>query len=185
MSLMADKDILKIGEGMILPFVPYQVKKERNKPVISYGLSSAGYDIRLANEFCVFNKTVIDPKLIKKHFNVYYTKTILDRYIIPPASCILGLSVEEFNMPEDAMGICVGKSTYARCGIFPNITPLEPGWRGRLVIEIANLSGHPAVVYANEGIAQIIFFRLSSSCQKPYGSKGGKYQDQKGFQIVV
>lgn len=185
MGLMTDREIQEIGEKMINPFVPHSVKEQNGNSVISFGLSSAGYDIRLANEFCIFNKVIIDPKLISRCFDEYYQRVFSDFYVIPPASCVLGLSVEEFNMPENVMGLCVGKSTYARCGIFPNITPLEPGWKGHLVIEVANLSGYPVKVYANEGIAQIIFFKLSEPCSKSYKDKGGKYQNQEDFQIIV
>ncbi len=160
--------------GMIEPFYTIQIEDG----VISYGLGSFGYDIRLGNQFQVFhnaNQTVIDPKNFDE--NVMVEQVVNDYVQIPPNSFILGHSYERFDMPKDVLGLCVGKSTYARCGIIVNITPLEPGWEGYLTIEISNTTPEPARVYAEEGIAQVLFFKGEQPL-KTYKDKEGKYQDQ-------
>ncbi len=164
-------------KGMIAPFDKEQVRKG----VISYGVSSYGYDMRIADEFKIFssvNNTIIDPK----DFNA---STLIDfkggTCIVPPNSFVLGRSVEYFKIPRDVLVICLGKSTYARCGIVVNVTPLEPEWEGYVTIEISNTSPLPAKIYANEGIAQLIFIQASDVCERSYADKAGKYQSQNGI----
>jgi dCTP deaminase len=164
---------LAITHKMIEPFE----EKLITKGVISYGLSSYGYDIRLADEFKIFTNVfnaLVDPKDFDEKSFIDYRG---DYVIIPPNSFVLGRSVEYIRMPSDVLGICIGKSTYARCGIIVNITPLEPGWQGYLVIEISNSTPLPVKVYANEGIAQIIFIQ-GEPCEVTYASRKGKYQNQ-------
>jgi dCTP deaminase len=160
---------------MIMPFSSGQVKKG----IISFGLSSYGYDIRVADEFKVFtnvNSTVIDPK----HFD---PKSLVDFKgkvcIIPPNSFVLARTVEYFKIPRNILTICLGKSTYARCGIIVNVTPFEPEWEGFATLEISNTTPLPAKIYANEGIAQIIFLEADEMCHRSYKDKKGKYQAQK------
>ncbi len=161
---------------MIEPFEPRLVREGR----ISYGLSSYGYDIRVADEFKIFTNvwgSLVDPK----HFD---PRSLVDfkgeECIIPPNSFCLARSVEYFRIPRGVMGICLGKSTYARCGIVVNITPLEPEWEGHLTIEISNTTPLPAKIYANEGIAQLIFLEADEMCEVSYRDRKGKYQGQKG-----
>jgi len=167
-------------KGMIKPFNKDQVRKG----VISYGVSSYGYDMRIANEFKIFtniNKTIIDPK-------GFDTKSFIDFKgdvcLVPPNSFVLGRSVEYFRIPREVLVICLGKSTYARCGIVINVTPLEPEWEGYVTIEISNTAPLPAKVYANEGIAQVLFIEGSELCEKSYADKAGKYQAQKGITLA-
>lgn len=160
---------------MIVPFSASQVKRG----VISFGLSSYGYDIRVADEFKVFtnvNSTVIDPK----HFDPQSLVDFKGRIcIIPPNSFVLARTVEYFKIPRNILTICLGKSTYARCGIIVNVTPFEPEWEGYATLEISNTSSLPAKIYANEGIAQIIFLEADEICERSYKDKKGKYQAQK------
>jgi dCTP deaminase len=162
---------------MISPFVDSQVRLRNDKEILSYGLSSFGYDIRLSSSFKI---PVASPDLVldvKRPDQIYYDSIEAQGIIIPAKSWVLGMSVETFCMPDNVMGICLGKSTYARLGVFPNVTPLEPGWKGRLTIELANLGTNPVMVYANEGICQIIF----DSGELPhstYADRKGKYQGQ-------
>ena len=162
------------AKGMIEPFVEEQI----SKGVISYGLSSYGYDIRVANEFRIFtnvNATIVDPK----HFDPKSLVEVKgDHCIIPPNSFCLARSVEYFRIPRDVLAICLGKSTLARCGIIVNITPLEPEWEGYITIEISNTSPLPAKIYAGEGIAQVIFLKAEEPCEVSYADKRGKYQKQ-------
>lgn len=180
-GLLPDKYIKQLchcDEPMIRPFVPEQVRAERSLPVISYGSTSCGYDIRVASEFKIYsniNNQVNDPKRISE--DNFITVNRLSEVIIPPNSYALCRSLEEFDMPRDVLGLAVGKSTYARCGILVNVTPLEPGWKGYLTVEIANLTTLPARVYPEEGIAQILFFK-TLPCSVSYKDRGGKYQDQ-------
>ena len=160
---------------MIHPFVETQVRQD----VISFGLSSYGYDIRVADEFKIFtnvNSTVIDPK-------AFDTKSFVDLQtdvcIVPPNSFVLARTVEYFRIPRDVLTICLGKSTYARCGIIVNVTPFEPEWEGTATLEISNTTPLPAKVYANEGIAQVLFFQSDEMCDISYADKKGKYQSQK------
>jgi dCTP deaminase len=181
MSVKSDKWIRKMAQEhkMIEPYEDRQVRDG----VISYGVSSYGYDMRVADEFRIFtnvNSSIVDPK----HFD---SKSFVefkgDVCIVPPNSFALGRSVEYFRIPRNVLTLCVGKSTYARCGIIVNVTPLEPEWRGKVTIEISNTTPLPAKVYANEGIAQILFLRTESVCQTSYADKKGKYQDQKGLTL--
>ena len=177
MSIKADKWIrrMSLTKGMITPFVPNQVRGG----VVSYGLSSYGYDIRVANEFKVFASShkILDPKGFDEDS---FTNRITDQCVIPSNSFALARSIETFKMPPDVLGLCLGKSTYARCGVIVNVTPLEPGWEGTLTIEISNTTPLPVMIYANEGIAQILFFQSDERCEISYADKKGKYQNQKG-----
>ena len=151
--------------------------------VISYGLSSYGYDVRVGRHFKVFTNarcTVVDPKNFDRGSFVDIEG---DYCLIPPNSFALAETVEYLEIPRDMLGVCLGKSTYARCGIIVNITPLEPEWRGKITIEISNTTPLPAKIYANEGIAQILFLRADAVCHVSYGDKRGKYQDQKGLTL--
>jgi dCTP deaminase len=151
--------------------------------VISYGVSSYGYDVRVGRHFKVFTNVhgaVVDPK----NFNPSAFVDIEGDYcLIPPNSFALAETVEYLEVPRDVIGICLGKSTYARCGIIVNVTPLEPEWRGRITLEISNTTPLPAKIYANEGIAQILFLRTEAVCETSYADKKGKYQDQKGLTL--
>jgi dCTP deaminase len=164
-------------EGMIRPFVEKQVRKG----VISYGVSSYGYDIRVAREFKIFtniNSTVVDPKNFDERS---FVTVNADHCIIPPNSFALAKTVEYFKIPRDILTVCVGKSTYARCGIIINVTPFEPEWEGYVTLEISNTTPLPAKIYANEGIAQVLFFQGDQPCRTSYKDKKGKYQKQKGL----
>ena len=182
MGVKSDRWIRKMAEKykMIEPFVAKQARKN----VISYGLSSYGYDMRIADEFKVFTNVfsaTVDPKHFESQsFVDLKTENVC---IIPPNSFALGRSVEYFRIPRDVITICLGKSTYARCGIIVNVTPFEPEWEGHVTIEISNTTPLPAKIYANEGIAQVIFFEADEVCEISYADKKGKYQAQKG--IVV
>lgn len=165
--------------GMIQPFSENQVRQG----VISYGVSSYGYDMRVGDEFKIFtniNSTFVDPKNFDRRNFVDYKGDIC---IIPPNSFVLGNSVEYFRIPRDVLVICLGKSTYARCGLIVNVTPLEPEWEGHVTIEISNTTPLPAKIYANEGIAQLIFMQASEICEVSYKDKAGKYQAQQGITL--
>jgi dCTP deaminase len=165
--------------GMIDPFEDRLVRQD----VISYGLSSMGYDIRVADEFKIFtniNTTVVDPKQFDSRSFVDFQGECC---IIPPNSFALGRSLEYFRMPRTVLGLCIGKSTYARCGIVVNMTPLEAAWEGHLTIEISNTTPLPAKIYSNEGIAQVIFLESEQACEVSYADRGGKYQFQRGITI--
>lgn len=184
--ILNDKQIMELAtkHGMIEPFTAEQVREVDGHRVISYGLSSYGYDVRIAGEFWVFSNvyggaTVVDPKNFAQEAMVQRIVADHEAVIIPPNSYVLGRSVEYFRIPPDVMTICVGKSTYARAGIIVNVTPLEPGWEGHVTIEISNATTLPAKVYAGEGIMQVIFFR-GEPCAKSYADKQGKYQGQRG-----
>jgi dCTP deaminase len=170
---------MSLEHGMIEPFEDRQVRKG----VISYGLSSYGYDIRVADEFKVFtniNSTVVDPK----NFDARSIVDIkADICIIPPNSFALAKTVEYFRIPRNVLTICVGKSTYARCGLIVNVTPFEPEWEGFVTLEISNTTPLPAKVYANEGISQVLFFESDESCEVSYADKAGKYQKQQGLTL--
>ncbi len=164
---------------MIKPFEEKQVRKN----AISFGLSSYGYDIRIADEFKIFtniNTTIVDPKAFDKGSFVDFKGEVC---IIPPNSFALGRSVEYFRIPRNVMTICVGKSTYARCGIITNVTPFEPEWEGYVTLEISNTTPLPAKIYANEGIAQVLFFESDEDCEVSYADKKGKYQAQQGVTL--
>ncbi len=181
MSIKPDKWIARMVKeyNMIEPFVNGQVKDG----AVSYGVSSYGYDIRIAEEFKIFtniNSTVVDPK----NFDPASFQDFKgDVCIIPPNSFALGRSVEYFRIPRNVMTLCVGKSTYARCGIITNVTPFEPEWEGFVTLEISNTTPLPAKIYANEGIAQVLFFESDEDCLTSYGDKKGKYQAQTGITL--
>jgi len=179
--VMSDKWIRKMAKdyGMIEPFEENLVRKG----VISYGLSSYGYDLRIADEFKIFTNvasTIVDPKNFDERS---FVSVKGDYCIIPPNSFALGRSIEYFRMPRDVIGICLGKSTYARCGIIVNVTPLEPCWEGYLTVEISNTTPLPAKIYAGEGIAQIIFIKGNEECEISYKDRKGKYMYQPGIVI--
>ena len=164
---------------MIEPFEPRQV----SEGVISYGVSSYGYDIRIADEFKIFtnvNSTVVDPKHFDERSLIDFKGDVC---IIPPNSFALGRSVEYFRIPRDILCTCVGKSSYARCGIITNVTPFEPEWQGFATLEISNTTPLPAKIYANEGIAQLLFFAADTPCDVSYAEKKGKYQAQQGITL--
>lgn len=169
----------KAAKGMIEPFSENQVREG----VISFGVSSYGYDMRISGEFKIFtniNNTIVDPKNFDPRSFVEYKGEVC---IIPPNSFALGHSIEYFKIPRDVLVICLGKSTYARCGIVVNVTPLEPEWEGHVTIEISNTTPLPARIYANEGIAQLLFIQGSEVCETSYADKSGKYQAQKGITL--
>ena len=183
MSICSDKWIKqKVEESqMIEPFVPEQIRKNNGQSIISYGLSSFGYDVRVSNHFRIFTNVygaVVDPKAFDSKGLVEIESDVC---LIPPNSFALALSVEKFKIPSNVLTICVGKSTYARCGIIVNVTPFEPGWEGRAVLEISNTTPLPAKVYANEGLAQVLFFESQTPCETSYADRKGKYQNQKGI----
>jgi dCTP deaminase len=180
-SIKSDKWIKRMAleHGMIEPFEDRQVRQG----VISYGLSSYGYDIRVANEFKVFtniNNTVVDPKNFDDRS---FVDMKTDVCIIPPNSFALAKTVEYFRIPRDVLTVCVGKSTYARCGLIVNVTPFEPEWEGYVTLEISNTTPLPAKVYANEGISQVLFFQSDEQCEVSYADKKGKYQKQQGLTL--
>lgn len=181
MGLKADKWIKKmaIEEDMIVPFCEQNI----GLGVVSYGLSSYGYDIRVGDEFKIFtnvNSTVIDPKNFNPANVVDFKGDIC---IVPANSFALARTVEYFTMPKDVLAICLGKSTYARCGIIVNVTPFEPAFKGHITIEISNTTPLPAKIYANEGIAQVLFLQGDEQCTVNYADKKGKYQDQVGITL--
>ena len=180
-SIKADRWIKKMAleHGMIAPFEDRQVREG----VISYGLSSYGYDIRVADEFKIFtniNSTIVDPKAFDERSFVDFKGDVC---IIPPNSFALARTVEYFRIPRDVLTVCVGKSTYARCGLIVNVTPFEPEWEGFVTLEISNTTPLPARVYANEGIAQVLFFQSDEVCEVSYADKKGKYQKQQGLTL--
>ena len=186
MSVKADKWISYMAkhQGMIEPFQEEQVRYNKdNERVVSYGVSSYGYDLRVAREFKIFTNThnsIIDPKNFdQKSFITLET----DVCIVPPNSFALARSVEYFRIPRDVLTICVGKSTYARCGIIVNVTPFEPEWEGHVTLEISNTTPLPAKIYANEGLAQVIFFQANEECLTSYADRGGKYMKQTGVTV--
>jgi len=164
---------------MIEPFVDEQVRAG----VISYGVSSYGYDVRVGDEFKVFTNvynTVVDPKNFDPQS---FVDIKADVCIIPPNSFALASTIEYFRIPRDILTVCLGKSTYARCGIIVNVTPFEPEWEGHVTIEISNTTPLPAKIYANEGIAQVLFFQADEVCARSYKDKKGKYQAQRGVTL--
>jgi dCTP deaminase len=165
--------------GMIEPFVDGQV----SDGIVSYGLSSYGYDIRVADEFKVFtniNNTVIDPKAFDPRS---FVDLQADVCIVPPNSFALARTIEYFRIPRDVLTVCLGKSTYARCGIIVNVTPFEPEWEGFVTLEISNTTPLPAKIYSNEGIAQVLFFQSDEVCERSYADKKGKYLKQTGVTL--
>lgn len=181
MSIKSDKWIARMCREykMIEPFEEKQVRKG----TISYGVSSYGYDIRVADEFKIFtnvNTTLVDPKNFD---NRNFVTVTADHCIIPPNSFALAKTVEYFRIPRSILAVCVGKSTYARCGLIVNVTPLEPEWEGILTLEISNTTQLPAKIYANEGIAQLLFLESDEQCETSYKDKSGKYMHQPGLTL--
>jgi dCTP deaminase len=185
MSIKSDKWIRRMAEqhGMIEPFEPGQVRLADGKKIISYGTSSYGYDIRCAPEFKVFtniHSTVVDPKNFDEKS---FVDINADVCIIPPNSFALARTVEYFRIPRNVLTICLGKSTYARCGIIVNVTPLEPEWEGHVTLEFSNTTPLPAKIYANEGVAQVLFLESDQPCEISYRDRSGKYQGQRGVTL--
>ncbi|MGD2154945.1 MAG: dCTP deaminase [Gemmatimonadales bacterium] len=181
MSIKSDRWIRRMAleHGMIEPFEEKQVRDG----VISFGLSSYGYDMRVARLFRIFtnvNSAIVDPKRFDARSFVEFEGDVC---IIPPNSFALASSVEYFRIPRTIMTICVGKSTYARCGIITNVTPFEPEWEGHVTLEISNTTPLPAKIYAGEGISQVLFFESDEPCQVSYGDRKGKYQKQTGVTL--
>lgn len=185
MSIKSDKWIKKMASqyGMIEPFEPEQIRSLNGNKIISYGTSSYGYDIRCANEFKIFtniNSTIVDPK----NFDTKnFVEINADFCIIPPNSFALARTVEYFRIPRNILTICLGKSTYARCGIIVNVTPFEPEWEGYVTLEFSNTTPLPAKIYANEGVAQVLFFESDEECSVSYKDRNGKYMKQVGVTL--
>jgi len=168
---------------MIEPFATNQVRTNGANPIISYGVSSYGYDVRCASEFKIFtniHSAIVDPKNFSANSFVDF---VGDVCIIPPNSFALARTIEYFRIPRDVLTICLGKSTYARCGIIVNVTPLEPEWEGHVTLEFSNTTNLPAKIYAGEGVAQMLFFRSDEPCAVSYKDRGGKYQGQTGVTL--
>ena len=185
MTIKSDKWIRRMAaeHRMIEPFEPQQVKSVGGRKVVSYGTSSYGYDIRCSTDFKIFtniNSTIVDPKNFDSKS---FVDVVSDVCIIPPNSFALARTVEYFRIPRNVLTICLGKSTYARCGIIVNVTPLEPEWEGHVTLEFSNTTPLPARVYANEGVAQVIFIESDEPCETSYRERGGKYQGQKGVTL--
>ena len=181
MSVLSDKWIKKMAldQKMIFPFEEKQIRNGN----ISYGLSSFGYDARVSDNFKIFtnvNSDVVDPKNFKP--SNFITKKTAE-CIVPPNSFVLASTIEYFKIPKDVLVICLGKSTYARCGIIVNVTPLEPGWEGHVTLEFSNTTPLPAKIYANEGVAQFIFIKGNEKPEVTYADRNGKYQGQKGVTL--
>jgi len=190
MSIKADSWIRKMAleDGMIAPFIDHQVRAPMhasNEKVVSYGLSSYGYDIRVASEFKVFTNvfnSIVDPKNFTENS---FIRIDTDVCIVPPNSFALARSVEYFKIPRNVLTVCLGKSTYARCGIIVNVTPFEPEWEGYVTLEISNTTPLPAKIYANEGIAQVLFFEADTMCEISYADRNGKYMKQVGITLPM
>jgi len=184
MSIKSDRWIRRMAaQGMIEPFEPGQVRNVAGERIVSYGTSSYGYDIRCAAEFKIFtniNSTIVDPKAFDPASFVDFRGDVC---IIPPNSFALARTVEFFRIPRNVLTICLGKSTYARCGIIVNVTPLEPEWEGHVTLEFSNTTTLPAKIYANEGCAQVIFIESDEVCETSYRDRGGKYQGQTGVTL--
>ena len=185
MSIKSDKWIRRMAAEarMIEPIEPGQVKEAAGQRIVSYGTSSYGYDIRCSDEFKIFtniNSTIVDPKEFDAKSFVDFKGPVC---IIPPNSFALARTVEFFRIPRNVLTICLGKSTYARCGIIVNVTPLEPEWEGHVTLEFSNTTPLPAKIYANEGVAQVIFIESDEVCETSYRDRGGKYQGQKGVTL--
>lgn len=181
MSIKSDRWITEMArtQGLIEPFEEGQVRQG----VVSYGVSSYGYDLRVGDKFKIFtnvNSSVVDPKAFDP---ASFVDVQTDVCIVPPNSFALAHTVEYFRMPRNVLAICLGKSTYARCGIIVNVTPFEPGWEGFVTIEISNTTPLPARIYANEGIAQVLFFEADEECAVSYADRKGKYQGQQGVTL--
>lgn len=185
MAVLCDTQIREL-----IGIEPFQ-ENEKRPGRVSWGVSSYGYDVRVGTKFKVFTNAtsggaaIVDPKKFSEDLfiEIDTAKTGKDHIVIPPNSFALCETVEVFSIPRDVLAICVGKSTYARCGIIVNVTPLEPEWRGKVTIEISNTTPLPAKIYANEGIAQMVFIKADRVCAVSYADKGGKYQDQEGLTL--
>ena len=186
MTIKSDKWIRRMAmeHGMIEPFEPNQVKHAPDgHKIVSYGTSSYGYDIRCSDEFKLFtniNSAIVDPKNFDSNSFVDVKSNVC---LIPPNSFALARTVEYFRIPRNVLTICLGKSTYARCGIIVNVTPFEPEWEGFVTLEFSNTTPLPAKIYANEGVAQVIFFESDEVCETSYKDRGGKYQGQHGVTL--
>jgi dCTP deaminase len=185
MSIKSDRWIRRMAleHKMIEPFEPGQVKKNGGGAIVSYGTSSYGYDVRCSSEFKIFtniNSTIVDPKQFDARSFVDFKGEVC---IIPPNSFALARTVEYFRIPRNTLVVCLGKSTYARCGIIVNVTPLEPEWEGHVTLEFSNTTPLPARIYANEGVAQMLFFESDEVCETSYKDRGGKYQGQTGVTL--
>ena len=183
MTIKSDKWIRRMVEehGMLDPFEPGQIREVDGKRVISYGTSSYGYDVRCANEFKIFTNvhtsSVVDPKNFDETSFVSIEE---ESCVIPPNSFALARTVEYFRIPSNVLTVCLGKSTYARCGIIVNVTPLEPEWEGHVTLEFSNTTPLPAKIYANEGVAQMLFYESDEQCEVTYKDRAGKYMGQTG-----
>jgi len=187
MAIKSDKWIKKMARehGMIEPFISSQVRFVNDQKVVSYGTSSYGYDVRCANEFKIFTNIhsgIVDPKRFDENS---FVNRVSDVCIIPPNSFALARTVEYFRIPRNVLTICLGKSTYARCGIIVNVTPLEPEWEGHVTLEFSNTTPLPAKIYAHEGVAQMLFLESDEECEVSYRDRGGKYQGQQGVTLPI
>lgn len=185
MTIKSDKWIIDQSEknDLIKPFESSQVREIDGEKIVSYGVSSYGYDVRCANEFKIFTNThssVVDPKNFDENS---FIDIVADECIIPPNSFALARTVEYFKIPRSVLTLCLGKSTYARCGIIVNVTPLEPGWEGYVTLEFSNTTPLPAKIYANEGVAQFIFLKGNEKPEVTYADRDGKYMGQTGVTL--
>jgi len=185
MSIKSDNWIRRMARDhqMIEPFEPGQVREVNGRRIVSYGTSSYGYDVRCASEFKIFtniNSTIVDPKNFDERSFVDFNGDVC---IIPPNSFALARTVEYFRVPRNVLILTVGKSTFARCGVIVNVTPLEPEWEGHVTLEFSNTTTLPAKIYANEGVAQMLFFESDEVCATSYADRGGKYQGQRGVTL--
>ena len=185
MSIKPDHWIRRMAreQGMIEPYAERQVRTSGDSAIVSFGTSSYGYDVRCSREFKIFtniNSAVVDPKAFDE---ASFVDVTADVCIIPPNSFALARTVEYFRIPRNVLTICLGKSTYARCGIIVNVTPLEPEWEGHVTLEFSNTTPLPAKIYANEGVAQMLFFESDEPCEVSYGDRKGKYQGQTGVTL--
>ena len=185
MSIKSDRWIRRMADkhGMIEPFESGQVRENGGDRIVSYGTSSYGYDVRCSDEFKIFtniNSAVVDPKAFDQNSFVDMQNDVC---VIPPNSFVLARTVEYFRIPRNVLTICLGKSTYARCGIIVNVTPLEPEWEGHVTLEFSNTTPLPAKIYANEGVAQMLFLESDEECETSYRDRGGKYQGQTGVTL--
>ena len=185
MTIKSDKWIrrMAVEHGMIEPFEPELVREIDGRRIVSYGTSSYGYDIRCSREFRVFTNiysTIVDPKNFDSNS---FVEMDGDHCVIPPNSFALARTLEYFRIPRNVLTVCLGKSTYARCGIIVNVTPFEPEWEGYVTLEFSNTTPLPAKIYANEGVAQVLFFESDEVCETSYKDRGGKYQGQTGVTL--
>ena len=185
MAIKSDKWIIENAQvnQLINPFESKQIREVEGEKIVSYGVSSYGYDVRCSNEFKIFTNThssIVDPK---KFDPKSFVDVTAEQCIIPPNSFALARTVEYFKIPRSVLTLCLGKSTYARCGIIVNVTPLEPEWEGHVTLEFSNTTNLPAKIYANEGVAQMIFFESDQVCETSYKDRGGKYQGQTGVTL--